>query len=122
MAKKKKTEKKLIEPGTRLFAVATGMVSPFMKQSREAVDYITHLDGFTAVNFTPDGNYTLWLFDSVENAIFGKNLMNSKGIEVGNNISEFEVLNGETLQFKGVAAGKDKGKGYDNEKGVAEKI
>lgn len=105
-------KQKEIETGTHLFSVATGMASPFMKKSRAAVDYITKLDGFVAVHFTPDGQYTLWLFDTVNHAIEARNLMNHKGIEVGNNICEMEVTAPDTMDFVGVAAGKDKGKGY----------
>lgn len=107
-----KKEIKKIEPGTRVFSVATGVVSPFLKKSRAAVDYITKLEGFVAVHPTPDGQYTLWLFDSVQNAIGAKNLMDHKGIQVGNNICEFEVAKDDAIEFRGVAAGKDKGKGY----------
>lgn len=105
-------ENKELEIGTHLFSVSTGRVSPFMKKSKEAVDYIVKLDGFVAIHPTPDGEYTMWLFDSVGAAIRGKNLMEHKGIECGNNICEFELTAPNTVDFRGVAAGKDKGKGY----------
>ena len=101
-----------IEPGTKLYSVSTGRVDPLMKASRDAVMFISKKEGFIGLHPTPDGNYTLWLFDSVNNAIGAKNLMKYRGIEVGNNICEFEMATDNTLEFRGVAAGKDKGKGY----------
>lgn len=103
------------EPGTKLYSVATGRIDPLMKVSRDAVAYVKKRPGFMGVNMTPDGQYTLWLFDSLVNAIGAKQLMKFRGIQCGTNISEFEVNSNDEIRFLGVAAGKDKGKGYQNE-------
>lgn len=106
-------EQKKIADGTRVFSVSTGRVDVFFKKSREAAEYVVKRPGFIGVHPTEDGNYTLWLFDTVNNAIGAKNLMKFRGIQVGNNICEFEIKDeGQTIEFVGVAAGKDKGKGY----------
>lgn len=106
-------ENKELEIGTHLFSVPTGRATPFLKRSKKAIDYITSLEGYVGTHPTFNGDYTLWLFDSVEHAKAAKKLMDRKGIGCGNNISEFEVKDDETIKFLGVAEGKDKGKGYE---------
>lgn len=102
-----------IKIGTKVYSVATGKIEPLMKASREAVKYVSKRPGFIGLHNTDDGNYTLWLFDTVNNAIGAKNLMKYRDIECGKNICEFEITAEDTIEFRGVAAGKDKGKGYD---------
>ena len=103
-----------IKPGTKLYSVATGRIDPLMESSVKAIQFVKKRRGFVGVQATEDGNFTLWLFDTIENAIGARTQMRYRGIAVGKNICEFEVEDDETISFKGVAAGKDKGKGYEN--------
>ena len=103
----------MTDKDTRLFSVPTGRATPFLKRSKKAVEYITSLEGYVGAHSTFDGDYTLWLFDTVEHALQASKLMSKKGIECGNNICEYVWLDDDVIQFIGVAAGKDKGKGYD---------
>ena len=73
----------------KLWAVATGEVRPWLKRSREAVEYIKDLDGFVGVH--PVDGCTLWLFDTLNNAKIARNLMLSKGIQCGDNICDVFV-------------------------------
>lgn len=73
----------------KLWAVTTGVVRPWLKRSREAVEYIKDLDGFVGVH--PVDGYTLWLFDTLNNAKIARNLMLSKGIQCGDNICDVFV-------------------------------
>ncbi len=103
-----------IKEGTKLYSVATGRIDPLMETSAKAIQYVKKRRGFVGIHTTDDSNFTLWMFDSLENAVNGKKGMKSQGIVVGNNICEFEVTAEDTIEFRGVAAGKDKGKGYGN--------
>lgn len=94
-----------------VYSVATGRIDPLMESSVKAIQFVKKRKGFVGVHATEDGNFTLWLFDSLENAQGAKAQMKYKGILVGQNICEFEVED-DSIVFKGVAAGKDKGKGY----------
>lgn len=102
-----------IKPGMKLYSVATGRIDPLMESSVKAIQFVKKRRGFVGVQATEDSNFTLWLFDTVENAIGAKSQMKFRGIAVGKNICEFVVEDDETISFKGVAAGKDKGKGYE---------
>ena len=103
-----------MEKNTRLFSVSTGRVTPFLRRSKKAAEYITTLNGYVGAHPTLDGDYMLWLFETAEQALEARKLMSKKGIECGNNICEFEWLDDDVIQFVGVAEGKDKGKGYVN--------
>ena len=60
------------------------------KSAKEALKYITKLDGFIGVHpHPPDG--TLCIFDSENNAKRARNMMRSKGILTGTNICEVFV-------------------------------
>lgn len=106
-------EKTKLEVGMRLFSVATGRIEPMMKASRKAVKLISEQEGFIGVHPTNDNQFSLWLFDSKWHAQRAKNLMTFKGIECGSNICEFELAENDEIKFKGVASGKDQGKGYE---------
>jgi len=78
-----------LKPGSTVYSVATGRVSIFSKASRDAVKYVSKLDGIIGVNVHDD--FTLWFFDSANNAKMARNLMEDKGIACGKNICEFRV-------------------------------
>lgn len=73
----------------KAYTVATGNVNPLMKRSRQAVKYITKLEGFLGVHPAPPRG-TLWLFDTENNAKIARNKMEDKGIVCGVNICEVE--------------------------------
>lgn len=70
------------------YTVATAIVNPLMKRSRQAVKFIEKQDGLLGVHPTARG--TLWIFDSKANAIRAKNVLESEGIKTGDNIVEIE--------------------------------
>lgn len=83
---------KKLEEGTELYSVATGRIVVWKRKSRQAVRYISRLEGFVAM--TPvDYGGTLWLFDSLNHAKSARNMMNLKGIGTGNNICRFTYEN-----------------------------
>lgn len=71
---------------TSVWTIATGNIKITKKKSREAVKYITNLKGFVGIHPTNEG--ILWLFDTKDNAIKGRNDMDSMGIVTGDNICE----------------------------------
>lgn len=82
--KKKKFEIEGVQKG---YTVATGNLDLTKKASRQAVKYVSSLDGLVlAFDCYPHG--MLWVFDTLNNAKGARNLMNSKGIKTGNNICE----------------------------------
>ena len=78
-------------PGETLWAVASGKIKPWLRKSREAVDYIAGLPGYVAVHIVPEDGRTLWFFETLNDAKGARNLMRSKGIAVGANISKWDV-------------------------------
>ena len=79
-----------------VWSVATGAVNPFLKKSREAVKFLSQREGFVAVH--PNGNGTLWLYDSQNAAKSARNTAEAKGIKCGRNICRFR-WEGDTLIF-----------------------
>ena len=73
----------------KLWTVATGVVNPLVKESRQAVKFISKLHGFVGVH--PVDGYTVWLFDTENNAKIARNKMRNKGIECGTNICDVYV-------------------------------
>lgn len=73
----------------KLWTVATGEVDPFKKASRDAVKFISTLHGFVGVH--PLDGYTIWLFDTENNAKIARNKMQGKGIVCGTNICDVYV-------------------------------
>ena len=98
--------------GERLFSVSTSRLDWAGKVGAEIAEDISNLDGFVGMHITEDRYYIIWLFDSLENAENAQGMIYSRDIYVGNNICEFEMMEDDTIEFRGVAAGKDKGKGY----------
>ena len=80
----------------QIYSVATGIINPFLEESRMAVDFMSNCKGFTALHNVEEG-YTLWLYDSYENAKRAKNLAQSQGISCGMNIGRFKWDGGEEL-------------------------
>lgn len=71
------------------YTVATGNVNPLMKRSREAVKFISKLDGFVGVHpCYPYG--TLLIFESKNTAKIARNRMENEGIKCGYNICKIE--------------------------------
>lgn len=82
-----------------VWTVSTGNIDPMMKESVEAIRFITCLNGFVAVHpHYPDG--TLWLFDSKANAKRARKRMQTQGIVVGRNIGRGRI-EGDTLVLLG---------------------
>ena len=80
-----------------VWTVATGCVNTFKKSSREAVQFITGLEGLVAVHLHyPNG--ILLLFDSENNTKGARNLMEAQGIQCGRNICR-GWINGDTLEM-----------------------
>lgn len=74
----------------KAWSVAVGNINPLQKASRDAVEYISKLEGF--VGFYPHyPQGTLCFFKTENDAKRGRNKMNSKGILTGNNICEMEI-------------------------------
>ena len=82
-----------------LWSVATGKINLFKRKSREAVNYMTKQQGFTAMHITPDGQNTLFLYDSENNAKGARNMARTRGIECGTNICRFKWDGGDMLEF-----------------------
>lgn len=76
---------------TYWYGLATGAVKPWIKASRNAVKFMTDQEGFIGVHPTPDCRYTMWFFDTLNNAKRARNRGENKGIQFGYNISVFEV-------------------------------
>lgn len=74
----------------KCWAFGVGNVNPFMKRSRDAVKYISKLEGLVGVHpHYPDG--TLIIFKTKNDAIRGMNDLRAKGIQTGFNIGEVYV-------------------------------
>lgn len=69
------------------YTVATGNVDFLKKSSRDAVKYISQLEGLMGVHPMPPKG-TLWIFDTENNAKKAKNKMEANGIQCGYNITE----------------------------------
>lgn len=83
-----------------VYTVAVGNFNPLMKASRDAVGFISGLEGIVAVHpHYPNG--TLLLFDSKANAKRAKMLMQAKGIHCGTNIG-CGWIDGDTLVLEHV--------------------
>ena len=74
----------------KVWSVAIGNVNPLMKESREAVKFIKTLKGFKGV-FPHYPHGTLIFFETENTAKRARNIMESKGIQTGTNICEFEI-------------------------------
>lgn len=86
-----------------VYLFATGMVNPFLKKSRKAVEIITSQEGFMAIHpAAPHG--MLWVFDSLNNAKGARNVAESKGIKCGRNIMR-GWIDGDTLEVEDKADG-----------------
>ncbi len=71
----------------KVYTVAVGNFSPFNRRSRQAMKYISRLEGLVGLHpCYPKG--PLILFKTENDAIIGRNRMNSRGIQTGNNIGE----------------------------------
>lgn len=77
---------------TIVFTVGVGRMCPLptdrrsvKKGMKEALEYIKKLDGFVGVH-PVDFWHTLLLFDSVNNAKAGRNLLQAKDVSCGNYI------------------------------------
>lgn len=87
----------------QVWTVAVGNFNPLMKASRDAIGFISGLEGLVAVHpHYPNG--TLLLFDSLNNAKGARNLMEAKGIQTGRNICR-GCINGDTLEMEGAENG-----------------
>lgn len=76
----------------KAWSVAVGNINPLQKASRDAVKYITNLNGF--LGFFPHyPNGTLCFFVTENDAKIARNKMDSKGIQTGRNICEMEIGN-----------------------------
>ena len=68
-----------------VFAVGAGRIAPMlgkMKQQKQAFKFIRSLDGFLGVH-PIDMWHTMLIFDTLNNAKGGRNLMRTKDIPVG---------------------------------------
>ena len=78
----------------KAWSVAVGNINPLQKASRDAVKYISKLNGF--VGFFPHYPHgTLCFFKTENNAKIARNKMESKGIQTGRNICEMEICDGK---------------------------
>jgi len=73
----------------RIYSVVTGIINPFLEESRMAVDFLTNCKGFIALNNIEEG-YSVWFYDSYENARKARNLAGAQGIQCGKNIGRFK--------------------------------
>lgn len=73
-----------------IYSITTGMINPFEEEDRAVCDFLSSCKGFTAVHNTHDFCYTLWMFDSEENAKKASRLARSQGIQCGSNIGRFK--------------------------------
>lgn len=84
------------------YSIAVGNVNPFNRKSRQAVKEISKLKGLVGVYpHYPHG--TLIFFESLNDAKRGRNVLECKGIKVGNNICEFKEEADGTMEFIGGA-------------------
>lgn len=79
-----------LEPGKRIYSVATGRMNPFIKASRDAATFIGAMDGLVGVHVVEDGRM-LWFFDSLNHAKVARNLARAEGIECGSVIGRFTI-------------------------------
>ena len=83
----------------KIDSIATGYIAPEIKESVEAVEFITKQSGFVAVHPEhPRG--TLFLFNSRRNAVRARKKALKKGIFCGNSICEFEWDGADNMDFK----------------------
>jgi len=81
--------------GVTLYAVGVGKIPepwrhPFLaKRAKEALQYIMGLDGFVIFSMVDRG--TACLFETRNDAVRAKNLMDAKGIVTGREIGEVTV-------------------------------
>lgn len=80
-----------LEPGTKLYALATGRISVFRKASREAASLVSKQPGFVAVYPDAEHSATLWYFDSENAAKRARNVCQAQGIQFGANVSRWIV-------------------------------
>lgn len=73
-----------------IYSVTTGMIDPFEPESRYILDFMFSCKGFIAIHNTPDFAYSLWMYDTEENAKKARNLANSQGIDCGPHIGRFK--------------------------------
>ena len=71
-----------------VYSVATGILNPWKKKSRQAAEIMSQQDGFVAAYAAgPHGMF--WFYDSLNNAKGARNIAMSKGIQCGTNICRF---------------------------------
>ena len=74
----------------KVYSVAVGNFNIFKRKSRQAMKFISKLDGLVGVHpCYPHGQ--LILFKTENDAKIGRNRMNEKGIQTGHNICEVYV-------------------------------
>lgn len=74
----------------KVYAVGVGNFNVFKRKSRQAMKFISKLDGIVGVHpCYPYGQ--LILFKTENDAKVGRNRMNEKGIQTGHNICEVYV-------------------------------
>lgn len=78
------------ENEVRCWAFGVGNPSPWLKASRDAVKYISTLEGLLGIHPSPPKG-TLLIFDTENNAKIAMNLCKSKGIRTGGKVGEVFV-------------------------------
>lgn len=74
----------------KVYTVAVGNFNPFVRKSRQAMKFVSKLDGLVGVHpCYPRGQ--LLLFKTENDAKIGRNKMNEKGIQTGANICEVYI-------------------------------
>lgn len=82
-----------------LYSVTTGLVEPGTKEADSVYDFAKSHGGLSHVHVTKDG--IIWLYDTLNNAKIGRNIMEAAGIICGRNICRFEVKD-DGLLYVGV--------------------
>lgn len=71
------------------YALPTGRIDILRKASRKAAKFMSKQKGFVGVH--PTDGYTLWFYETLNDAKGARNLGEAEGIQFGYNISRFKV-------------------------------
>ena len=85
---------------SELYSVSTphSVVPAKAKQAKELLSFIMNLDGFFGVHAANDAGI-LWFFNTKNDAIRGRNLMEFRGVRCGCNICRFVEQSDGTLVY-----------------------
>lgn len=100
-------ETKLLPQGLELWSVTSVALKPLLKTSSKDMKYIAGLDGFVAGVSIAEKRATLFYFATEADGIRARNMMEAKGIPVGDNVCRWVVDKDGVLEFANERAKED---------------